>query len=109
MEIDVLLNEMMIMEKYFPGFTLRKSTGKNGGLFWQGWVSPLGRRKWEIQLTYEKSYPIVMNKDLGGIRISVINPDIDWICKQYKKTSEIPHVNYVVSNNNDVEVKTPVF
>lgn len=98
MEINVLISEMVIMKKHFPGFTL-KSSGKNEVFFWQGWVSPLGIRKWEIQLTYEECYPMVLNKELGGIRISVINPDIDKLAKQYKNTTDIPHVNLVVLNN----------
>lgn len=99
MEIEVLINEITKMKKYFPGFTLKKSSIKNEAFFWQGWVSPLGLRKWEIQLTYEECYPIVLNKELGGIRISVINPDIFRLTEQYKKTTHIPHVNTVVFNN----------
>ena len=55
--------------------------------------------KTEIQLTYEECYPNILNKELGGIRISVINPDIYLLTKQYKKTTDIPHVNLVVSKN----------
>ena len=88
-----------MMKKHFPGFTLKKSPGKGEVFSWQGWVSPLGMRKWEIQLTYEECYPLVLNKELGGIRISVVNPDIYRLAKYYKNTTDIPHVNLVVSNN----------
>lgn len=99
MEIEVLISEMLIMKKHFPRFTLKNNSGKDKVLYWQGWVSPLGLRKWEIQLTYEECYPVVSNKELGGIRISVINPDINKLAKKYKNTTHIPHVNLVVSNN----------
>lgn len=106
MEIEILISEIKMMKKHFPGFTLKKSSGKDKAFFWQGWVSPLGLRKWEIKMTYEESYPMILNKELGGIRISVINPNIDKMVKRYKNTTDIPHVNLVVTNNNMAQVET---